>query len=490
MESVWVVIQETWSWLMANLFPMNLILALVIVFFQRRDPKTVWTWLLALIFLPGIGFVLYLVIGQNMHKRKMFETKAVEDKIHAVIHQQEEHIIRDEFEELDEPMKEYSDLVMYNLQSSGAVYSNDNRVQIFTDGTEKFSDLIEELKKAKSSIHIQYYIIRSDEVLSSVEEVLTEKVKEGVNVRILYDSMGCSAMKERDWDRLRSEGIQIGEFFPALLKKLQLRVNYRNHRKIVVIDNEVAYIGGFNMGREYLGKSEKFGYWRDTHLKIHGTAVLSLQNRFILDWNYATKENLFRDSRFFVRPHNGNEGDVGLQIVSSGPDSQYQNIRNNYLRIIHKAKSNLYIQTPYFIPDEVILDAICVAAMSGVDVRVMIPCKPDHPFIYWATFSYLEDLLGASVKCYTYDNGFLHAKTIMADGKISSVGSANMDIRSFKLNFEVNAVIYNENVTQALEDGFIQDLRHCTQITSYSYGKRGLWIRFKEQVSRLLSPLM
>ena len=377
-----------------------------------------------------------------------------------------------------------------NLEAADAVYTADNDVEIYTDGKEKFRALYEEIEKAEKFIHIQYYIIRNDELWKPFEELLARKVKEGVEVRILYDSMGCRSMKHSDWRRIRSLGIHVGEFFPAILGSLQLRVNYRNHRKIVVIDGKTAFVGGFNIGREYIGLSPKFGYWRDTHLRIRGSAVLALHIRFILDWNYATKQNLFaRDSYFTYRPEE-KPGSEAIQIISSGPDSKWQNIRNVYLKMISKARKSIYIQTPYFIPDNAVLDALRIAAMSGVDVRVMIPCKPDHPFVYWATYSYIGDLLAAGVKCYTYDNGFLHAKGMVVDGLVSCYGTANMDIRSFKLNFEVNAVIYSVRIARRMEEIFREDLKGCTQVTEYLYGKRSYLVRIKEQFSRLFSPVL
>ncbi len=493
MAEFWRGVQDVIGWFGRNLILINILLAFIIVFFQRRDPKAVWTWLLVLIFLPGVGFLLYLILGQNMHKRKMFKTKAIEDQISGVILQQEETIKKDEFYELEGELKEYTDLVYYNLKSANCLYRNDNEVVLYADGKEKFAALLQDIENAEKFIHVQYYIIRNDPLFWTLEEALAKKAQEGVEVRILYDSMGCSIgnrMREADWEKVRSHGIRTAEFFPAFLKKFQLRINYRNHRKIVVIDNEIAYVGGFNIGMEYVGADEKFGYWRDNHLRIRGSSVLDLQNRFILDWNYAAKENLFANSVYFLQQNVRRRGSVGMQIVSSGPDSKYQNVRNNYLKLINKAKSNIYIQSPYFIPDDVILDALRLASMSGVDVRVMIPCKPDHPFVYWATYSYMEDLLDAGVKCYTYDNGFLHVKTVMVDGLACSVGTANMDFRSFCLNFEVNAVIYDAATTQMLEDQFLHDLRSSTMITSYAYERRSLRVRLKEQISRLLSPLM
>ena len=297
-------------------------------------------------------------------------------------------------------------------------------------------------------------------------------------------------MKNRDWERLEKEGIQVAEFFPALLGQLQLRVNYRNHRKIVVIDGRVGFVGGFNVGREYLGRDKKFGYWRDTHLCIEGAAVTSLAVRFVLDWNYAAKENLFlEDSLFEITQYTRNGRDP-VQIISSGPDSKTKMIHDNYLRLIHRAQDHVYIQTPYFIPDDSILDALKIAAKSGVDVRIMIPCKPDHPFVYWATYSYIGEMVAAGAKCYVYNNGFLHAKTLSIDGMVACVGTANMDFRSFGLNFEVNAVIYSERTVQRLERAFENDMTLCTQVTRKVYDERGLVIKAKEQFSRLLSPLL
>ena len=293
--------------------------------------------------------------------------------------------------------------------------------------------------------------------------------------------------------------MKVGVFFPALLGRLNLRINYRNHRKIVVIDGNIGYVGGFNIGREYISRDPKFGYWRDTHLRITGDAVVSLQIRFALDWNYATHENLFTNMAYFepqdradlVRAmQTGEKRLLAIQIVASGPDTLDRQIRNNYLELFHKARKNIYIQTPYFVPDDAILSALKIAARSGVDVRLMIPCKPDHPFVYWATYSYAGDLLQAGARCYVYDNGFLHAKGVMVDGRVSCYGTANMDIRSFELNFEVNATIYDEEVTRELEEIFRNDLYHCREITPEVYEKRSLLIRVKEQGSRLLSPLL
>ena len=489
-----------WDWLIDNIIYVNLLLSVIIVFFQRRDPKAVWTWLLALYFIPGFGILLYLLFGQDFHKSKMFRIKNLEDKMRYSVESQEEMLRSFNHENLEDPLvRDYGDLIMYNLKTSGCVMTVYNELEIFTDGEAKFEDLRRSLRQARHFIHIQYYIIKNDELFDSIVPILIDRVRNGVEVRILYDGMGGRFMPQKRWEQLEKAGVKVGVFFPALLGRLNLRINYRNHRKIVVIDGNIGYVGGFNIGREYISRDPKFGYWRDTHLRITGDAVVSLQIRFALDWNYATHENLFTNMAYFepqdradlVRAmQTGEKRLLAIQIVASGPDTLDRQIRNNYLELFHKARKNIYIQTPYFVPDDTILSALKIAARSGVDVRLMIPCKPDHPFVYWATYSYAGDLLQAGARCYVYDNGFLHAKGVMVDGRVSCYGTANMDIRSFELNFEVNATIYDEEVTRELEEIFRDDLYHCREITPEVYEKRSLLIRVKEQGSRLLSPLL
>lgn len=476
---------------MKNIFLINLCFSIAIIFFQRRDPKSVWTWLFALNFIPVFGVIFYLFFGQDLRKSKMFRIKEVEDRLRYSVKSQEQIFREYRPATENEPVvRDYGSLVLYNLETSGSVLTMNNDLEIFTDGRKKFEDLRRELRNARQYIHIQYYIIKNDEVFDSIVPILLEKVKEGVEVRVLADGMGGRFMPKKRWNAMKQAGIKVGIFFPPVLGRLNFRVNYRNHRKIVVIDGKIGYVGGFNLGKEYISKVPKFGYWRDTHLKITGEAAISLQIRFALDWNYAVKENLFLQSRYFEQEMPESSQVVGIQIVSSGPDTGTKNIRDNYLEMFHRAKNHIYIQTPYFVPDDAILSALKIAARSGVDVRLMIPCKPDHPFVYWATFSYAGELIQAGAKCYIYEHGFLHAKGITVDGMVSSYGTANMDIRSFELNFEVNAVMYDEETTGKLEQAFLDDLPYCREVTWEDYQKRSLLIRIKEQFCRLLSPLL
>ncbi len=490
MDSVLQITKEVIGFIWQYIWIWNLLFAIIIVFFERRDPKSVWAWLMLLFFIPILGFIFYLFLGQNMRKRKMFRLKEVEDHLSEAIRQQESQIKMMKFSTQDSEIEGYTDLVMYNLEKSGAVLTNDNDIDIFVDGNAKFDTLIEDLKQAQHFIHIQYYIIRNDVLFHRIVEVLAQKAAEGVDVRILFDAMGCGSVRHSYWRRLNEMGIQTAEFFPAVLRRFQLRINYRNHRKIVVIDNKTAYVGGFNIGKEYIGLDEKFGNWRDTHLRIRGTGILGLQIRFILDWNYAAHENILQNPMLFEGLQPGERDNCEMQIISSGPDNSLEQIRDNYLRLITKARKSIYIQTPYFIPDESIFNALKIAVGSGIEVNIMIPCKPDHPFVYWATYSYVGDMVMAGAKCYTYNNGFLHSKGMIVDCEVFCYGTANMDIRSFSLNFEVNAVVYNHEKAYQMEKLFREDLKYCTRITKDMYAGRGLGLRVREQMCRLLSPLL
>lgn len=490
MDIVWQNVQIVFDFIFRHLVIINLILAVIIVFFQRKDPKSVWAWLLILYFIPVVGFIFYLLIGTDMHKQKMFRTKEIEDKLSDAIRHQETSIRNQEMEVSCPEIKDYGDLVLYHLHVSNAILTAENEVQFFVDGRAKFGALMEDLKKAEKSIHIQYYIIKDDEVFQAMLEILEQKVQEGVEVRVLFDGMGGRFVRSSVWRRLRGMGIQVAEFFPAIFGQLQLRVNYRNHRKIVVIDGKTGYVGGFNIAREYVGLDEKFGYWRDTHMRITGPAVDALQVRFILDWNFAARNNTIAFENYLVEPEIRPGANCPVQIVTSGPDSLEQSIRNTYLRLIHKAKHSIYIQTPYFIPDEAIMSALIIAVRSGVEVNIMIPCKPDHPFVYWATYSYVGEMVLQGANCFMYMDGFLHAKGIVVDEMVLCYGTANMDIRSFSLNFEVNAILYDENKAKEMTEYFMEDLKKSKRITKNMYLGRNLFVRFKEQVSRLLSPLL
>lgn len=468
---------------------LNIILAGFVVFLERRDASATWAWLLVLFFIPVAGFVLYLIFGQNLSRKKIFEWKDTNKiGIMEITKYQIELLQKGEFIFNDNRTSRYQDLIYMLLVNDRAVLTQDNHVEIFTDGEHKFKSLLDDIKTAEDHIHLVYYIIRNDKLGKELLDALTKKAKEGVAVKVLYDAMGSRRLPRKFFRPLIEAGGKVSVFFPAILPHLNLQVNYRNHRKLAIIDGEIGYVGGFNIGDEYLGLNKKFGYWRDTHLKICGKAVYAMQTRFILDWNQASSTKIRYEDRLF--PELEAIGETDVQIVSSGPDSEWEQIKYGILKLITSAKKYIYIQTPYFIPDTSVLDAIKIAALSGVDVRLMIPNKPDHAFVYWATLSNVGELLKTGAKVYIYENGFIHAKTMVADGKIATVGTANIDVRSFRLNFEVNAFLYDEILVRKLVDIYYDDMKHSRELTLDEYHNRPLFIRFKESLSRLLSPIL
>jgi len=478
------------SILIGVIFFLNTVFAVVVIFRERRDATSSWAWLLVLFFIPLLGFLLYLLFGQNLSRYRMFQW---EDRkklgIEKLLATQLEEIRQNTFVFKNETAQKYKQLINMHIINNDAVLTDDNAVEIFTDGKEKFDCLLHDIEQAKHHIHLQYYILKNDELGKRLVSALARKAEQGVKVRVLYDDLGSRSLRPKFFKELRKAEGEVEVFFPSKLRLINLRLNYRNHRKLVIIDGNIGYVGGFNVGDEYLGLDPSFGYWRDTHLKIHGTAVHAIQARFILDWNQATEKRVISYTpELFPEPQK--IGESSLQIVTSGPDSEWEQIKNGYMKMISSAKESIYIQTPYFIPDASILDALKIACLSGVEVKVMIPDKPDHPFVYWATLSYVGELLKSGAKVYIYENGFIHAKMIVVDHEIASVGTANIDMRSFKLNFEVNAFVYDVDIATKLYQEFIHDMEKSRELTLEAYVQRSRRIRIKESISRLLSPIL
>ncbi|MDD3889471.1 MAG: cardiolipin synthase [Syntrophomonadaceae bacterium] len=469
-------------------FIINIFLVLVVVIFERRNPMTTLSWILLLVFMPLLGFLLYVFLGQNLRRKNLFCLKEEEEEeVLSLLALQDTRLHENSLCFNDSRVWEYRDLIHMQMVSSYSLLTQDNKLEVFHEGRELFDQMLVSLKNARDYIHMEYFIIRNDSLGRSIIDILSEKAQQGVEVKLLYDGMGCIRLPARFFKRLHEAGGESVAFLPPFLPYINLRINFRNHRKICIVDGEETYIGGFNIGNEYLGLSPRFGYWRDIHLKIRGSAIDSLEMRFLLDWRFAARDSLPETDCYF--PDRYSEGTSAVQIVSSGPDMNYPAIKNGYLKLISKASRNVYIETPYFIPDESILEALKIAALSGVDVRLMIPYKPDHPYVYWASLSYIGELLDAGVRCYRYKRGFLHSKMICSDGFASSVGTANLDIRSFELNFEVNAFIYDQGISSQLEEQFLLAINDCIEITPETYADRPILLRIKEGIFRLLSPI-
>ncbi|KRN53784.1 cardiolipin synthase [Pediococcus damnosus] len=472
---------------------MNLIAAVITVFREKRDIAATWAWLLVLFFLPVVGFIFYSFVGRKLPKNKMFQLKKETKLELEIILERQSKELNDDHTEADKVVEDASGMVTMFMNADSAFLSHRNRVKLITDGKELFHDMFEDIEKAKKHVHVEFYTFYDDQIGRDVLHLLEKKAKEGVEVRVLWDSWGSMGTKSKFFKHLRELGGYAAPFLGTHSAVTDFRLNFRDHRKIVVIDGQVAYTGGFNIGDQYLGRSKKFGYWRDTHMRIVGSAAYSLQARFVRDWNATDHENPINTvfdpgSEYFpVAKVNGN---TSLQIVSSGPDSETENIKLGYLKLINSAHRSIWIQSPYLIPDDSVMDALHMAALSGVDVRIMIPHMPDHVFVYRATQYYARQCAKWGIQVYNYDAGFLHAKTMVVDGKLGSVGSANMDFRSFSLNFEVNAFIYDKKIAHELEEIFKDDIQKSTLQTTEMYDNQSWWLKFKQDFSRLLSPIL
>ncbi|WP_297420074.1 cardiolipin synthase [Clostridium sp.] len=464
---------------------LNLIFSLSLVFIERKDPTTTWAWLLISMILPGLGFIIYILFGQNLSRQKIFKEKIKFDE-------KKRKNINDTYKvnnHSHDGGEKFADLRKLNFNHSGVKYTTNNKVNVYVNGEEKFKQLIEDIRSAKKYIHVEYYIFRGDVLGKKIIDELTKKVQDGLEVRLLVDSMGSRKLRKKDLREYISAGGKFSLFFPGIVPHINTRINYRNHRKIVVIDGIYGYVGGFNVGKEYIGKDPEVGFWRDTHVRIQGDAVNALNERFLLDWGHASGEKIIDYSKY-AEEFRRDLGDIGIQIVTSGPDHKEEYIRNAYLKLINNAKNNLYLETPYLVLDSPILEALKISALSGVDVRIIIPGNPDHFFMKWAASSYVGELLEAGVKVYNYQNGFIHAKTIIADSIVMSIGTANLDIRSFKLNFEVNAFIYDDRIAKDGEVQFMKDIKDSEQITQEIYNGRSFSLKIKESLIRLVSPIL
>ncbi|MEW9698891.1 cardiolipin synthase [Paenibacillus sp. SI8] len=480
------------SHVLTGLFVINILLALTVVFLERRNVAATWSWLMVLLFIPILGFVLYVMLGQNLSRRKLYKwNRQMLERVKTLTADQRKQLTDGTLPYMTPMVGQYRDLIFMNVATNDAFLTQDNDVHIFTDGVSKFNDLLASINAAQGHIHIQYYIVKNDELGQRIIQALTRKAEQGVKVRFLYDDIGSRSLKDAFFRAFVQAGGEVAAFFPSRIPYLNYRVNYRNHRKLVIIDGKIGYMGGFNIGNEYLGLDPRFGFWRDTHLRLQGSVVRALQSRFILDWNLASPASMDIDGAYF--PERSSEemsGTVPMQIVASGPNEEWPHLVYTFLKMISAAKSRILLQTPYFIPEESMLNALRIAALSGIDVRIMIPQKADHLFVHWASLYYVGELLQAGVKCYLYDHGFLHAKTLVVDGEIASVGTANFDIRSLRLNFETNALMYHAETAVQLERIFWKDMDGCLELTLEEYEKRSLRIRFLESVSKLISPIL
>ncbi|MGL4914415.1 MAG: cardiolipin synthase [Romboutsia sp.] len=471
------------------------------IILENRDPARTVTWLLIFILLPGIGLVIYAVFGRNIRKRKLFKTQELandikEEKLFQNLEEIKElvnleqdcingsKILKDDDEEYAKKR-----VISLLLNTGMFPFTSNNKIDVYIDGNQKFDNLLKDIKEAKEHIHLEYFIIKDSEIGRKIKELLIKKAKEGIKVRILYDDVGCWRFwfHRKFFNEMKENDIEIMPFLPAKFPIIGGKLNYRNHRKIVVIDGKIGYTGGINIGDEYVGKNKKFGYWRDTHIRIEGTSVYMLQMIFLIDWYYTTRDIIMIKKYF---PKMDHCGDSMVQVVASGPDSDWEAIHYAYFSAICQAKKNIYIETPYFIPDESILRALKSAALSGVEVKIIFPKIADHKIVNSASYSYFDDILRSGGKVYLYTKGFIHSKIVIIDDKIASTGSANMDLRSFMLNFEINAFIYDKEVVKIMTEDFFEDLKNSEEIKNTDFGSRKMMKKVKESIARLFSPIL
>ncbi len=452
---------------------------IIVIILDNRNPVKTISWILVLLFLPFLGLVFYFFFGRSQRRERLIGRKGYNRLLKKPM---AEYLAQ----EVSSLPQEYGRLIHLFQHINQAFPFEGNRITAYTEGDTKLCALLRELRKARQHIHVEYYIFEDDAVGRMVRDALIEKAREGVEVRVLYDDVGCWKVPHRFFEEMLNAGIEVRSFLKVRFPLFTSRVNYRNHRKIVVIDGQVGFVGGMNLAERYV-RGVPWGNWRDTHILIEGKAVHGLQTAFLLDW-YFVDRTLLTSSRYF--PKIENYGDSLVQIVTSEPVGRWREIMQGLTMAISGAKKYFYIQTPYFLPTEQILAAMQTAALAGVDVRLMLPKRADNRLTHLGSCSYLEDVLQAGVKVYFYKKGFLHSKLMVSDDMLSTVGSTNVDFRSFEHNFEVNAFIYDMNTALEMKAIFLQDQRDSVQIFQKNWVKRSWRRKAAESVVRLLSPLL
>lgn len=477
-------------------FVINLILLFIMVFVERKQPQSIFSWLVILTLIPIGGFFLYMLFGGGLSIRTRLlirRTKRYTTDYYKFISWQK--INFNKLREQNEKFDYAYELVDFVKNCDECTFSTGNKVELFLDGLEKIEQLKQDLLQAQHSINIEYYIFDDDKIGCEIMNILCQKAKSGVKVKLIYDSIGSLRAPRRFFKKLKKCGGEVAEFFPPFMgiRLINLKINYRNHRKIVVIDGKVGYTGGINIRDDHMGKKKKLSPWRDSHIRIEGKAVWDLQNVFFNDWRCSKRAKL--DAKELVQEGYFNEeslksvGNIATQVVTSGPESSQHHIQDVYIKMISLAKKRVYIQTPYFIPDEMFLKTLIMAKRSGVDVRIMIPKKPDKKSVYYATLSYVRQLLDYGIEVYLY-NGFIHSKTLLVDDLAVSIGTCNIDNRSFALNFEITTLLYNKDFVNINKQIFENDIKNSQGLSIRYFKRKFVSTKIMQAIFRLFSQLM
>ncbi len=482
------IIVDNLSVILLTIYLVTILSTAVMVIHEKRDPAKTSIWVLILILLPIIGLIFYIFFGQNHRKEKIFSRKGLRDlqQIEQMSRSQLKDIIADKYIGFPS-IADNIGIITLLLNNSKALLTLYNSVDILQTGNKTFESILKAIDDAKSSIHLEFYIIENDEIGNLIKDKLVAKAKEGVEVRLIYDDVGSWSLPKRFINELVNAGAEAYPFMKVNFPLLTSKVNYRNHRKIIVVDGKVAFMGGMNIADRYLKGDSTLGTWFDTVLRIEGEAVRTLQVIFLVDWFFVSRIIISDRDKYF--PEYSVNTQHALQVTASGPDSDWASIMQAFFVAITKAKKHIYIASPYFIPNESILTALKTASLSGVDVRIMLPGKSDSTVVYWSSMSYVSELLKAGIKVYLFQGGFNHSKILMIDGSFASVGSANMDIRSFEDNFELLTMVYDKELTIQLENQYLKDLRRSKKINLKYWESRSLKQNFKESLARLFSPL-
>ncbi len=458
------------------------ILAIIHVLMDNRLPAKTMAWALVIYFVPVAGIVLYVFFGVNTRRDRLVSERSMNE----ITRRSMLSFVGQQDLRLPENHKQTIDLF---VNQSMALPFKDNTVDIYTDGYGFFPALLAAIRNATSHIHIDIYIFADDALGRLVSDSLIDKARQGVEVRVIYDDVGCWNVSRHFFERMREEGIEVCPFLPVRFPSFTSKVNYRNHRKIIVVDGKVGFIGGMNIAQRYV-KGVEGRPWRDTMTKITGSAVYSLQREFLVDWYFVDRTRL-SDRKYYPPVVSSDYDDCLIQIVTGGPVTPFPEIMQGYMRVIIAARRYIYIETPYFIPTEPVLFALKTAALGGIDVRIIVPERSDARFVEWAGRSYLRDMTASGVKVYLYESGFLHSKILVCDDSLATCGSTNVDSRSFENNFESNAFFYDETVARRFRRIFLEDLGRSVPL-SEKPGRMnpGFFQRLWESLTRLLSPLL
>ena len=468
------------AWFFLLIYAVTILSCIFVILSENRNPIRSLAWVIALIFLPGIGLIFYLFFGRSLkgmhlisrrNKRKLFHNRTNK---------------RVDINEL-ELTKDEKQIIKLTHNVSRYPFTKHNEIKIYTDGPSKFENLKRDLREAKESILLQYYIFQDDTLGKEIAEILIEKAREGLAVKVIYDHVGSFSSKKKFFRRMQENGVDIHPFFRVTFPQLANRINWRNHRKIVVIDREIGYIGGMNIASRYIDGMEDGSLWRDTHFRVRGEIVESLLYSFVIDWNFLTKKpTLDKIKANETRIEDGK----GMQLITSGPTESWDNLSLIFLKAISGASKCIYIQTPYFLPTEALLQALQAASLAKIDVRIMIPSKSDSKMLQYASYSYVTQCLKAGIKVYLYKPGMLHAKVMIIDDSFVTAGSVNFDFRSFENNFEGNILIYDQEINRRMKDIFFEDLAKCKKLTVSEWRKRPVYYKVLESLVKLMSPIL